>query len=221
MSRTTTRIFLGLTLLLAIGAAFLSINAAIDGKNEAWATLAAALAVVTSMVSAWGAQRVVELEEDKLMPFPYPQLDVTSRYGLMLLKVTNHGGSAAHHVKIIWDKPLVNSKGVAIKFGPDSESGEIPVLVPGQHVSKIVDGHIEFFGSTHEHTYQGTIEYQDASGTKRRHAFMLDAEAYKGAPLYDEESLKTHYEIQKLPDYLQALNVQIKKIADQLGRERA
>jgi hypothetical protein len=48
---------------------------------------------------------------------------------------------------------------------------------------------------------------------------MLDAEAYKGAPLYDEESLKTHYELQKLPDYFQALNIHIKKIADQLSRE--
>jgi hypothetical protein len=219
MSRLTTRVFLGLALILAVGVAFVSLNAALDGKDSAWAALAAALAVITSMVSAWGAQRVVELEEDKMMPFPYPQFDVTSRYGLMLLKMTNFGGSAAHHIRIVWDEPLTNSKGVEVKFAPDTESNVIPVLVPGQHVSKIVDGHIEFFAAKHAHTYRGRIEYQDSTGAQRNHPFMLDAEAYKGAPLYDEESLKTHHELQKLPDYFQKLNTQITKIAANLTRE--
>jgi|GEM_PF-1726192 len=218
MSPLTTRLFLGLTLLLAVAAAVFALSGIQTGQKEAWATLAAALAVVTSMVSAWGAQRVIELEEQKLEPYPYPQFDATSRYGFLLLKITNFGGGAAHNIKLVWDKPLKNSHGQEIRFSPDSTSGEISILVPGQHISKIVDGLIELFQIEGPHIYSGSIEYQDSNGRKKSHRFMLDAEAYKGTPLNDEESIKTHHELQKLPDRIQELCNEVKKIGNQLER---
>ena len=73
MSPLTTRLFLGVALILACVGAVLSVQAAATGSEGAWGALAGVLAVVTSVVSAWGAQRVVELEEDKLSPYVYPQ----------------------------------------------------------------------------------------------------------------------------------------------------
>lgn len=218
MSPLTTRFFLGLTLLLAVAAAVFSISGIQAGQKEAWATLAASLAVVTSMVSAWGAQRVVELEEQRLEPYPYPQFDATSRYGLMLLKITNFGGGAAHNIKLIWDKPLKNSHGQKVGFAQDATSGELSILLPGQHISKIVDGHVQLFQLEGPHIYSGVIEYEDSKGKRRHHKFLLDAEAYKGSPLYDDESINTHHELQKLPERLQALCNEVKKIGQQLGR---
>ncbi len=218
MSPLTTRFFLGLTLLLAVAAAVFALSGIQSGQKEAWATLAAALAVVTSMVSAWGAQRVIELEEQKLEPYPYPQFDATSRYGLLLLKITNFGGGAAHNIKLVWDKPLKNSHGQEIRFSPDSTSGELSILVPGQHISKIVDGHYQLFQIEGPHIYSGSVEYQDSKGRKKSHRFLLDAEALKGTPSYDEEATKTHHELQKLPDRLQELCNEVKKIGSQLER---
>jgi hypothetical protein len=218
MSPLTTRLFLGLTLLLAIGVAVFSITGIHEGQKEAWATLAASLAVVTSMVSAWGAQRVVELEEQRLEPYPYPQFDATSRYGLMLLKITNFGGGAAHNIKLIWEKPLKNSRGQEVGFAQGATSGELSILLPGQHISKIVDGHIQLFQLEGPHIYSGTVEYQDSKGSRRSHRFLLDAEAYKDTPLYDDESINTHHELQKIPERLQALCEEVKKIGQHLGR---
>ncbi|MFA6013887.1 MAG: hypothetical protein WC742_02390 [Gallionellaceae bacterium] len=217
MSPLTTRLFLGLTLLLAIAAAIFALSGIYSGQKEAWATLAGALAVVTSMVSAWGAQRVIELEEQKLEPYPNPQFDATSEYGLMLLKITNFGGGAAHNIKLVWDKPLKNSHGKEIRFSSDSKSGELSILVPGQHISKFIDGHIQFFQIEGPHIYGGSVEYQDSKGRKKSHRFLLDAEALKGTSSY-EEGNKTHHELQKLPDRLQELCNEVKKISSQLER---
>jgi len=216
MSPITTRLFLGFTLLLALAAGAFSIQAIIADQKEAWATLAAVLAVVTSMISAWGAQRVVELEEDKQAPYPYLQFDASSRYGLLLLRITNFGGSAAHSVKINWDSPLKNSDGRSIDFSDGSESSTLSVLLPGQHISKIVDGHVQFFSVPGPHIYSGEIEFRDSNSKKRSHRFFLDAESLKGTPTYDEESLKTHYELQKLPEKIDLLCKVVEKIGKQL-----
>lgn len=218
MSRLTTRLFLGLTLILAIIASGFSVIGIVSGQKEPWATLAAALAVVTSMVSAWGAQRVIELEEDKLAPYPYPQFDVNSRYGLMLLKVTNFGGGAAHNIRLIWDKPLRNSKGKEIRFAPELDSNEIAVLVPGQYISQFIDGHVQFFQSEGPHIYRGTVKYADGTGRKKSLRFLMDAESLRGTPSYVDESTRTHYELQKLPEMLQRLCNEVKEATRHLER---
>jgi len=221
MSPITTRIFLGLTLLLAISAGYFSLQGIFADQKEAWATLAAALAVVTSMVSAWGAQRVVELEEARLSPYPYPQFDTKSRYGLLLLKISNFGGSAAHNIRLIWDKPLKNSNGSTIDFSDSEENGNLSVLLPNQHISKIVDGTVGFFSVEGPHLYSGTVEFTDGAGKKRTHKFYLDAECLKGTPTHDEEGPKTHYELQKLPGELAKLRESIVAIEKALRSDES
>ncbi len=61
----------------------------------AWATVAAALAVLAAVASAWTSQRVLEMQEDALEPSLLPALDLRSRTNLAQFKVTNHGGSHA------------------------------------------------------------------------------------------------------------------------------
>lgn len=219
MSPITTRIFLGFTLLLAIGTSYFSLQGILSGQNQAWATLAAALAVITSMVSAWGAQRVVELEEARMSPYPYPQFDTKSRYGLLLLKITNFGGGVAHNVRLIWDFPLKSSDGKTIDFSNSDESENLSVLLPNQHISKIVDGTVGFFSVPGPHLYSGTVEFKDGAGKKRSHKFHLDAECLKGTPMHDEEGPKTYYELQKLPRELEKLRISIEEIGKKMPKK--
>jgi hypothetical protein len=212
MSPITARIFLGFTLLLAMGTGYFSLQGILADQKEAWATLAAALAVVTSVISAWGAQRVVELEEARMSPYPYPQFDTKSRYGLLLLKITNLGGGVAHNIKLIWEKPLKNSKGDIIDFSSSEESENLFILLPNQHISKIVDTHVGFFSVPGPHLYSGRVEFNDGAGKKLKHKFYLDADCLKGTPAHDEEGPKTHYELQKLPNELEKLRKSIEAI---------
>lgn len=221
MSPITTRIFLGFTLLLAIGTGYFSLQGILDGQKEAWATLAAVLAVITSMVSAWGAQRVVELEEARMSPYPYPQFDTKSRYGLLLLKITNFGGGAAHNVRLIWDKPLKNSNDKTIDFLSSEEFENLSILLPNQHISKIVDGHVGFFSVPGPHLYSGIVEFKDGAGKKQKHKFYLDADCLKGTPTHDEEGPKTHYELQKLPDELTKLRKSIDAIGNKIRNDES
>jgi hypothetical protein len=218
MSKLVARFFLVSSLILAIAAASFALIGIAAGQKEPWATLAAVLAVVTSVISAWGAQRVVELEEDKLSPYPYPQFDATSRYGLMLLKLTNFGGGAAHNIRLVWEKPLQNSRGEAVRFAPDNASYEIAVLVPGQHISKIVDGHVQFLQIEGTHIYRGRVEYEDSRGRKKKLPFLLDAESLRGTPSYVDERVRTQYELQKLPDALKRLCDEVHTVAERLER---
>jgi hypothetical protein len=132
----------------------------------------------------------------------------------MLLRVTNSGGGIAHDIDLEWDHPLTNASGVEIRFSPQRGSPEIPVLMPEQSVSMLVDGHVQFFGMEQKHQYSGKVRYRDGRGKHRRHTFVLDGEMFRGTPYYDREDLRTHYEVQKIPDAL-------KKIEGELSRIRA
>lgn len=118
------------------------------------------------MVSSWNAQCVVELEEDKQFPYPYPYFDVKSRYGLVLLRVTNFGQSAAHRMKIQFDTEFLNHKGNPVKFCSEEIGSDIPILLPQQSISKTVDGHVEFYKQEKVQSYSGTIEFENASWKK-------------------------------------------------------
>jgi hypothetical protein len=69
-------------------------------KTETWAIVAAVLAVLASVVSAWSSQKLMELQHESLQPFPLPRFDLNSRPGLMLLKIENHGTNPAYNVVV-------------------------------------------------------------------------------------------------------------------------
>lgn len=218
MKKIITRILLFVSLLLAFSVAAFAIKAISSKGDSAWATLAATLAVITSVISAWSAIRVVELEEDKLKPYPYSHFDVQSRYGLLLLRLTNSGRGTAHNIELIWDQPLVNSIGDQIRFSSDMEYPEVPILLPGDNISKIVDVPHKFLAMKQKHGYRGVVKFTDGVGKKMEHRFFLDAEIYRGAPVHDNEALKAYYEIQKLPEEIGKIKTEISKIVDILEK---
>ncbi len=212
MNRKIVRILLLLTIIISVILIVVSFVYAIDGKDSAWAVMAASMAVITAVVSSWNAQRIVELEEDKQRPYPYPYFDFESRYGLVLLKVTNFGNSTAHDIEINFINELLNHKNESINFVNDAGEHSITVLLPQQSIAKTIDGHIQFYGMKKKHRYSGFISFANSTGKRVVLPFNMDAEMYAGTPQYAEEKLKTHFELQKIPGISDKMNVNLTNI---------
>ncbi|UZJ44217.1 hypothetical protein OOT55_16375 [Marinimicrobium sp. C6131] len=212
MSRITTRIFLGLALILAVGIVGVLIFRTDSDVTSVGAAVAGALAVITAVVSAWGAQRVVELEEDRQKPYPYPSFDFSSRYGLVLFRVENSGGGVAHDISFKWDGDPVTRGGQEICFSSDCKGVQIPVLLPGKSISKTISDSAAFFQAKSSREHSGTLSFKDSLGRKHSHIFRMNAEMYLGTPTHSDEALKTHYELQKIPNQLEKVEGELKKI---------
>lgn len=178
----------------------------------AWAVVAAALAVLTSVISSWVAQRSLELQQDAQKPYPYPSADVTSRYGLVQLRVTNYGGGTAHDIHIKWDKPLLNSKEEPIRFTTQEGAPEIPILMPNESVSILIDGSLQLFHKYQAMDYTGQVEFKNASKRTLRHPFYLSIEKYRNTLTYVQEDVKTYHELQKIPEEIQRLRTELRSI---------
>lgn len=204
MSRVVSRVALLLAGIISILVIVYSIIAIGINNKETWAVVAAALAVITSVFSSWSSQRVLELEEDSQRPYPYPSIDVKSRYGLMLLRVTNYGGGTAHNVNLKWDIPIKNWKGEIVCFADQEKAPQIAVLLPKESVAVAIGADDVFLKNT-DMNYQGTIEFADASNKKYKHNFFVSAEPYRNALVYDKEEPKTLRELQKIPEHLKTV----------------
>jgi hypothetical protein len=179
---------------------------------EAWATLAAALAVLASLVSAFSSQRVVELQEDALQPALQASFDFRNRYELAQFRVANRGASAAYDVRIEWDKPpLQTVEGLPVQiFGP---SGILPILLPGDEASFLLGQSHAFLSAHLETKWSGTFTYHNAATARRDMRFTLTAEHERLSLVHNEEDPKTQFELQKIPGRL-------KDIATELSRMR-
>lgn len=202
-----------LILSLSVPALYRNVWFSEDLPPPAASTIAAALAVIASVISGWMATRATELHEDALLPYPYPFFDARTRKGLLLVTVKNFGGSPAHDVHIVWERPLLDSNGKSIELGAN---GVIPVLLPGESVSRIVDGSIQYFQRNDRSDYSGAVLYADSSRRKRKVRFIASAEKFAGAPLYEDETMLTHEKLQALPEGLKEISGQINKIVDAL-----
>ena len=211
MSRITTRILLAVSIFIAIIVIALAMRFAIEGKESAWAVIAASLAVITSVVSSWNAQRVVELEEDKQLPYPYPYIDVKGRFGVVLLRIKNFGQTAAHDICIDFTDELLDIHNKPIKFDSTENGVDIPILLPQQSITKTLGGQVDFFNQDKKHKYKGNIRFKNPSGKTMSHSFLVDAEMYGSTITYDEEEIKTHVELQKIPEAINNLAKLLKK----------
>lgn len=174
-------------------------------KPETWTIAAAALAVITSIISAWSSRRVVELQEDAQRPNPYPAFDFTSRYGLAILRVKNTGGMPAHNIRLDWNVELKDHEGKTIGFPKRGDAPVISVLLQGESISQVIGAHHQFLEAHPDTEYTGFITFQDPSRHSYRRPFRLDARPYAGTPSYDDEAPRTHYELQKIPKELEAI----------------
>ena len=212
MERLIVRIALLIALCASIAIPTIAFFVRGFDKPETWTVAAAALAVITSIVSAWSSRRVVELQEDSQRPNPYPAFDCTSRYGLVILRVKNAGGTPAHNVWLEWSPTLKNLKGEIIGFPKLDGVPAIMVLLPGDSITQVIDAHHEFLKSHPDSEFNGFISFEDPAGHDYRRPFRLDGRQYAGTPIYDDEALKTHYELQKIPKELEL----IRKLLDKL-----
>lgn len=217
--RGVFRVSLAAIAIVALAVIIIALQSAGPSKPESWAAIAGALAVLAAVLSGWIAQRVLELEEDARRPQVRVSLDATSRYGLLLLRVTNSGGSPAHRISIHWDEPIINAKGHPVNFSRNQDTPDLQVLAAGDSISKIVDGYIEFFGKYKEDgsaTFRGSVTFFDSAGASYRESFVLDADQFRGTPTYDDEALKTHYEVQQLPARLRELTAEVKRLSNKI-----
>ena len=190
------------SMLLALAVAGVALRKLGLADPSAWATVAAALAVVAAIASAWTSQRVLELQEDALEPNPVPMIDMRRRYQLAQFRVTNHGGASAHNVKIIWQQQLQDAEGNDVLLGRDVA---IPVIPEGESASVLMGSSHSFVRAHQDTTCRGTIEYTNASGRQYRKPFVVTAEHERVALTHDEETPKALWELQKLPDELKGV----------------
>lgn len=180
--------------------------------QERWSTIAAALAVIAATISAWTSQRIFELQEDAQKPYPYPSIDVRSRSQLLQLRLTNGGGTAAHNIRFSWDEPLLNREGKPVRFTKIADSPDIPILLPNESTSVLVDSTVNFFKKYKDTNYLGVISFNDPSGKYLQHPFSLSAEMYRNSMVYDTDEAKTHDELQKIPHEISKLVTELQNL---------
>jgi hypothetical protein len=216
-SRITSRLILAITLLISIGIIGFALYSSPPNSDAAWAIIAASLAVIASVIAAWTGQKALEIQEEAQKPYPYPTVEASSRYGFLQLRVKNTGGSAAHNIRLVWDKPLVNSKGEPIRFTDQEGAPDIPVLLPNESATVLIDGAQQFFKSVSDANHTGWIHFQDAAGNPRKHKFYLSVEYYRKRLYYDQEEPMTHYQLQKIPEKLDNVVSELKAIKENIS----
>ena len=212
VSRILARIGLICAFSIAIIAIIASLIFAGVRSGEAWATVAASLAVITSVFSSWSSQRVLELSEDAQKPNPYPSIDLTGRYELMQLRVVNTGGSPAHDIRILWKRPLLHLDGSVVRFTGIADAPDIPVLLPHESTSKLVGGAREIYQQFQDMNYSGELSFTDSSKRHYKIPFYISAESYRSSLTYSQEEPRTHYELQKIPNEINRLTTEVKSL---------
>lgn len=213
--RIAARLALTAAFIMAIAIPVAAIVIRGEDKPETWMLAAAALAVATSIVSAWSTRRALEFQEDAQRPSVYPAFDLASRYGLALIKVKNSGPTPAYNISINWNTDLLDYDGKTVGF-PKKPDGApaIAVLMAGESIVQTIGVHHAFLKSHPDTEYTGSIHFADAQGKKYKRQFRLDGRQYAGTLMYDEEGLRTHYELQKIPKELDS----IRKTLERVGR---
>lgn len=206
--------------LILIIASFISISvltltffpdiSAINLGNSA--TISASLAVLAAIVSAWGAIKIVEQSEDSQKPYPYPSFDVESRYSLIQLVIKNYGGSPAYNIKVIFDKPILDSEGTQVRFSDSEEISDAAILLQNEHVSVLVDASHKIFPKYNDLNFSGNITFENSSGKKTKNRFTISLEQYRKTLAHSNENLKTSYELQKLPKVLKEISNELNEI---------
>lgn len=191
----------------------------LDPKPEIANIFTGAGAVLASAVSAIVAFRTVAIVEESQRPYPYPYIDIKSRYGLSLIKIKNAGGSAAHRVYIEWDggaPSLRQGSGIEaqpIHFAGD-EAHAISILMPGDEQSTMLGAHhwVAEQLKTNKPKLKGNVVFQDVMGNICRTPFFIDTSFYEWALADETELLKAQRAMTELPEALAKVNQSLSKI---------
>lgn len=209
--RIIVRILLALAFFIALIVGVVVLIRLGPSERETWAVLAGVLAVITSLVSAWTSQRVLEIQEDATRPHPVPFFDVSSRYDLMLLRLKNCGAGVAYDINLEWDSLPVNEDGEPVSL-TNERNGTFAVLLPQDSVSALVGRPFELFKKHASIRHTGTVRFKDATGKEHHHRFVCSADEFRNQLVHDKEMQRTLYDLQQIPE-------QLKAIADTLGKK--
>jgi len=203
--KAMSRILLAVVFFAALGLAVFLLRG--PKEKETWATLTAVLAVIAAVISAWPSIRVLEIQEDANRPCPTPYFDLTSRYGLLLLRVKNLGAGVAYDVRMSWKDHPRNEEGEKV-----SSLDVIPVLMPQGSASVNIGRPHELFRKYPSMRYEGTVEFKDIGGRLIKREFVCSADEHRSQLVHDDEMLRTLYDLQKVPEKLAEIKTAIEKI---------
>jgi hypothetical protein len=154
---------------------------------EFYALLAASFGVVIAVWSAWTSFRTAKQAELDRHPYPVPEIDLRSRPGLYLFRVTNHGISAAKEIVIHWDgNEFPRHKDGAPPFSNHDGVSYIPALGPGQSVAAYL-GSVLDKDRTLGNVWKGTVAFRTTTGKRCEEPFVIGDSQYRKALWYDTE----------------------------------
>jgi hypothetical protein len=200
--RILVNISLACVFLASVGlAVFLLLS---SKEKETWATLTGILAVIAALIAVVPAVRILQIQEDALRPRPTPYFDLTSRYGLMQLRVKNLGGGVAYNVRLNWKARPIDQHGKEI-----SSLDNISVLLPQDSVSTLVGVSAQVVKRMASTRFEGDCSCKDATGKKYRNEFVCSVDGNQTQLIHDDEMPRALYDLQAIPR-------QLSKIADLL-----
>lgn len=176
-------------------------------EKETWATLAALLAVIAAIIAVLPALRVLQVQEDSQRPRPTPYFDLTSRYGLLQLRLKNTGGSVAYDVELHWKTPLMNDEKDLAK-----SLDRTAVLLPQESVSTLMGAAHEMVPKFADTRFEGECSFRDASGKKFKEAFVCSVDGNQHQLVHDTELPRTLRDLQDIPKKLDEIAEQLKKL---------
>lgn len=176
-------------------------------EKETWSTLAALLAVIAAIIAVLPALRVLQVQEDSQRPRPTPYFDLTSRYGLLQLRLKNTGASVAYDIELHWKTPLVSDEKDLAK-----SLNRTAVLLPQESVSTLIGGAHEMVPKFADTRFEGKCSFKDASGKKYKEPFVCSVDGNQHQLLHDTELPRTLRDLQDLPKSLDKIAEQLKKL---------
>lgn len=206
-------------LALSAAAAYFSAHKFFATQDDSFVNVfTGSAAVLAAALASLVAFRAAELAEARLRPYPYPYFDLRSRMGLVLLRIKNAGGSAAHDVYIDWEdgcQPLGSTGGKKTpKEFATGKQNAIRLLLPGESIATMLDVSHEVAADVKDHPdgLRGRIHFKDERGRKVSHQFLIDTTVFSWGLKDETEELKALYSITQLPDELKEIRKALGKL---------
>lgn len=213
MKKISTYIFI----VLLIASVCLTI---IGLKNKEWESVTATISLIIAIISGWIAYETFYRQSQAEKAQIVVKLDFASRYDVILLVIENLGLKPAFNITLNWNQELRNLKGEKIRFNKFNEKVDIPVLNPSEKTSVLIDVASRFYSKRSEKDmdYDGTVKFQESLNSKRQtsYPFHFSFKHYNLSPAFKNETPKTMYELQKIPDKLESIKQEINNITKQL-----
>jgi hypothetical protein len=176
---------------IVIVAAFLTKNAAGNSAIE-WGSIAASLAVITSIISILASYNIIQLQENEYRPNVVIGIDL-NRTELFQIAIKNEGKVSAHNIKTKCNKPFINCNGTEL-FKYDRE---ISVLYPGESLVYIVDATWQVL-STDDCIYEIEVDYFDTRKRKYHDTFILDFKKFNLVSANSDERQMAYKSVQNI-----------------------